>query len=315
MSERILVTGGAGFIGSHLIDRLAGENEIICVDNFDPYYDPKMKRKNIESHLGEKNFRLLELDIRYRKGLEDVFREGIDKIVHLAAKAGVRPSIENPFVYMDVNIGGTLNLLEMCRKYGVENFVFASSSSVYGINKTPFREDDRVDKQVSPYGTSKRACELYCQTYSILYGIPVTCLRLFTVYGPRQRPDMAIHKFTKLIDEGKPIEMFGDGKSRRDYTYVDDVVGGIISVMKKRFGFEIFNLGNSKTVELKYLISIIEKNLGKNAIVKKMPEQPGDVPATYADITKSKKMLGYEPGVSIEEGVKRFVEWYMENKG
>lgn len=315
MSEKILVTGGAGFIGSHLIDRLMGKNEIICLDNLDPYYDPRVKRKNIEQHLENKNFRLVEIDVRDRKGLEGIFREGIDKVAHLAGKGGVRPSIENPFIYMDVNVGGTLNLLDMCRKHDVKNFVYASSSSVYGLNKTPFREDDKTEKQTSPYGASKRACELYCRTYSLLYKIPTICLRFFTVYGPRQRPDMAIHKFTRLIDQGKPIEMYGDGTSRRDYTYVTDIVEGVAKALNKGFDFEIFNLGDSKTIELKYLISLIEKNLGKKADVKRRPEQAGDMPATFADISKSKRLLGYEPKVSIEEGIKRFVEWYKENKG
>lgn len=312
--RRILVTGGAGFIGSHLIERLIGKNEIVCVDNFDPYYDPCVKRKNIERHLGNKNFRLLEVDVRGREDLEGTFKEGIDKVVHLAAKAGVRASIKDPLAFADVNINGTLNLLELCRTYGIRNFIYASSSSVYGLNKTPFRESDKVDKQVSPYGTSKRACELYCQMYSVLYGIPVTCLRFFTVYGPRQRPDMAIHKFTRLIDQGKPIELYGDGTSKRDYTYVTDIVDGVTNAVKKRFDFEIFNLGESKTVELRHLISLIEENLGKKAKVKRMPEQEGDVPATFADISKSKRLLGYDPKVGVEEGVKRFVDWYTKNK-
>ncbi len=314
MSEKILVTGGAGFIGSHLIDRLIGKNEVICLDNFDTYYDPKVKRRNIERHLENKNFKLVKADVRDSKGMERIFREGIDKVAHLAGKGGVRPSIENPFVYMDVNAMGTLNLLDMSRKYDVKNFVYASSSSVYGLNKTPFREDDKTERQTSPYGTSKKAAELYCQTFSILYGIPITCLRFFTVYGPRQRPDMAIHKFTKLIDQGMPIEMYGDGSSKRDYTYVTDVIKGVTNALNNKFDFEIFNLGESKTVELKYLISLIEKNLGKGAKVKRKPDQPGDMPATFADISKSKRLLGYDPKVQIEEGIERFVEWYLENK-
>jgi UDP-glucuronate 4-epimerase len=314
MSDKILVTGGAGFIGSHLIDRLMGKNEIFCVDNFDPYYDPKIKRNNIGKHLGNKNFILKETDVRDKKGMEGIFKEGIDKVVHLAAKAGVRASLKDPFVFEDVNIRGTLNLLDLCRTYGIRNFVYASSSSVYGLNKMPFREDDKVERQISPYGTSKRACELYCQTYSLLYNIPLTCLRFFTVYGPRQRPDMAIHKFTRLIDQGKPLEMYGDGKSKRDYTYVTDIVEGITSALSKKFDFEIFNLGDSKTVELKRVISLIEKNLGKEAKIKRMPDQKGDVPATFADISKSRRLLDYDPKVRIEEGVEKFVEWYRENK-
>jgi len=256
MSEKILVTGGAGFIGSHLIDGLIGKNEIVCVDNFDPYYDPGVKRKNIVKHLENKKFVLKETDVRDKKGLEGIFKEGIDKVVHLAAKAGVRFSIENPFMFADVNINGTLNLLDLCKAYGIRNFVYASSSSVYGLNKTPFREDDRVEK----------------------------------------------------------IEMYGDGTSKRDYTYITDIVDGVANALGKKFDFEIFNLGESKTVELKYLISLIENNLGKKAGIKRRPDQKGDVPETFADISKSKRLLGYNPKVRIEEGIKRFIDWYLENK-
>jgi len=236
-------------------------------------------------------------------------------MIHLAARAGVRPSIENPLLYEDVNIKGTINLLESCKEYGIENFVFGSSSSVYGVNeKIPFSEDDRVERSISPYAASKRACEIFCSTYHNLYGISIACLRFFTVYGPRQRPEMAIHKFTRMIDRGQEIEMFGDGKSRRDYTYIGDIVDGIIGTLDKKFGFEIFNLGNSNVVELRYLIELIEKNLGKKAKIKMMPDQPGDVPVTYADVSKAKRMLGYDPHVRIEEGIERFVKWYMEEQ-
>jgi len=310
---RILVTGGAGFIGSHLVDKLLAMNQkVICIDNFDPFYDPEIKKKNIEHNLENKNFVLEKEDIRNEKKLEEIFKMyDIDKIIHLAARAGVRPSIRDPLLYENVNIKGTLNLLELCKKYQIKNFIFGSSSSVYGINsKVPFSEDDPISFPISPYATSKRSCELFCFTYSHLYNIPVTCLRFFTVYGPRQRPEMAIHKFTRLISQGKTIEMYGDGTSKRDYTYIDDIINGIISALNKKFDFEVINLGNSEIVELRYLISLIEKNLGKKAKIKQLSEQPGDVPITYADITKAKKLLNYEPKVKIEEGIEKFVEWY-----
>ena len=309
----ITVTGCAGFIGSHVTDRLLsmGEN-VVGIDNFDPFYDSKIKIKNIEHNMDNDNFIFYTADIRDKAYMEKIFKEnGVDVIIHLAARAGVRPSIQDPLSYEDVNIKGTINLLEVSRKYGIKNFVFGSSSSVYGVNKKiPFSESDPVDKSISPYAASKKACETFCYTYHHLYGIPIICLRFFTVYGPRQRPEMAIHKFTRLIDQGQEVKMYGDGTSKRDYTYIDDVVEGIIATIDKRTGFEIINLGNSKTVELRYLISLIEKNLGKTANIKKLPDQPGDVPITYADISKAKSLLGYTPMVSIEEGIKRFIQWY-----
>lgn len=310
-----LVTGGAGFIGSHLVARLLESgSEVICIDNFDPYYPPEIKRENISKHLSnEDNFSLIEADIRDRKDLEMIFKSNnIDKIVHLAARAGVRPSISNPLLYEDVNVKGTLNLLELSKDYGIEEFVFGSSSSVYGVgDKIPFSEDEGVDRPISPYAASKRSCELFCYTYSHLYDISLSCLRFFTVYGPRQRPEMAIHKFTRLIDQqNKEVPMYGDGASKRDYTYISDIIDGIVSALDKNFGFEIINLGNSKTVELRYLISLIEKNLGKKAMIKRLPDQPGDVPITYADISKANRLLNYNPEVGIEDGIKKFVEWY-----
>lgn len=311
----ILITGGAGFIGSHLIDALLPKKEIICVDNFDPFYPKKWKERNIFRHLKNKKFKFIKCDIRDKGKIQIIFKNDIEGVIHLAAKAGVRYSLLHPKEYMDVNVNGTLELLELCRKNDIKKFIFGSSSSVYGISsKVPFSETDPCEKPISPYGVSKRAGELLCFTYSHLYGLSVSCLRFFTVYGPRQRPDMAIHKFTKLIDEGKDINMFGDGTTKRDYTYITDIIQGILSAINKKPKFEIFNLGNSKTIELKTLISLIEKNLGKKAKIKRLPMQAGDVPITYADISKSKEMLGYKPKVTIKEGIKKFVKWYVENK-
>ena len=288
---------------------------MVCLDNFDPYYDPTMKRKNIEHNLNRENFRLVEADVREKEALREVFEgANIEAIVHLAAKVGVRPSIKDPFTYEDVNIRGTLNLLEMCREHDIENFIFGSSSSVYGIaERVPFSEDE-VTRPISPYGASKRSGELLCHAYSSLYGISVTCLRFFTVYGPRQRPDMAIHKFVRLIDRGEKIPVYGDGTSKRDYTYIDDIVDGIMAALGEKFTFEIINLGNSRTVELRELIHLIEEELGKDARIERLPDQPGDVPITYADISKAKRLLNYSPGTGIEEGIAKFVEWYR-NEG
>lgn len=324
-----LVTGGAGFIGSHVVKKLLKQNKkVICIDNFcaslgvlserggNGFYSPKYKHENIEEFLNNDNFKLYKQDICDLKGLDKIFKENeIDTIVHLAARAGVRSSIENPLLYYQVNVMGTVNLLEMAKKYNVKNFVFASSSSVYGNNeKIPFSEDDRVDNPISPYAASKKSGELICHTYCDLYNINIACLRFFTVYGPKGRPDMAPYKFTELISEGKEIQMYGDGSTFRDYTYVDDIVSGILSSIEylknKRKVYEIFNLGNSKIVELKYLIKTIEKEVGKKAKIRKMPIQAGDVDKTYADLLKSRKLLGYNPKVSIEEGIEKFVKWY-----
>ena len=311
--QTILVTGGAGFIGSHLVERLLHEGQrVICLDNFDLFYARKIKRTNLQMALRNSNFTLVEGDIRDAECLNPLFEQyPIEKFVHLAARAGVRASIENPQLYEDVNIKGTLNLLEVCKDLPIKQFIFASSSSVYGVNgKVPFSEDDKIEMPISPYAASKRAGELFCYTYHHLYNIPITCLRFFTVYGSRQRPEMAIHKFTRLIDEGEEITMFGDGTSRRDYTYISDIIDGIMGALDKPFVFEIFNLGESQTVELRYLISLIEQNLDKTAKIKRLPEQPGDVPMTFADISKSQKLLNYNPKVKIEEGVEKFVDWY-----
>ncbi len=312
---RILVTGGAGFIGSHLSEKLLQEgNEVVCVDNFNDYYDPRVKRENLRSAREQANFRLFEEDIRNYDGLEQIFREyPFDAVVHLAARAGVRPSIQQPRLYQDVNIRGTLNLLELARHYHVPKFIFASSSSVYGNNKkVPFSEDDNVDHPISPYAATKKAGELITYTYHHLYGISASCIRFFTVYGPRQRPDMAIHKFTRLIDQGEPIPVFGDGNSRRDYTYISDIVDGLERAIERCEGYEIYNLGDSKTIGLLEMIREIESALGKKADLKFMPAQPGDVDITYADISKARRMLGYEPKVFFEQGIRNFVAWYRD---
>ena len=307
-----MVTGGAGFIGGHLCAGLVERgDETLCVDNLDPYYNPEIKRDNLRSCLERANFHFFERNIRDHKDLQKLFEEfEVEKIVHLAARAGVRASIENPRLYQKVNIGGTLNLLELARRHDIKNFVFGSSSSVYGANENvPFREDGST-LPISPYGASKRAAELYCQTYSKLYGLKVSALRFFTVYGPRQRPDMAIHKFTRLINQGEEVPMFGNGNSKRDYTYIDDVIEGILSALDKSFEFETFNLGNSRTVGLKDLISLIEETLGKRARIRQLPPQTGDVLITYADISKAKELLDYEPKTFIEEGIQKFVGWF-----
>ena len=314
--EKVLVTGGAGFIGSHLCERLLKEGYyVICLDNFDPYYDPDLKRRNIKVCLNDNNFKLIEMDVRDRDGEKRLFKNNdIDKVVHLAAKVGVRASISQPILYEDVNVKGTLNLLEIAKDYNVDSFISGSSSSVYGItDKIPFTEEDAIQKAISPYAASKRSCELFCYIYSHLYDMSITCLRFFTVYGPRQRPDMAINRFTRLIDQGKEVPVFGDGFSKRDYTYISDVVDGIVSALNSKFNFEIFNLGSSNPVELNYIISLIEKELGKKAKIRWLPTQPGDVPITYADISKARKMLHFNPKVPIEEGIKEFVNWCLNS--
>jgi len=313
----ILVTGGAGFIGSHICEKLLKMgNRITCIDNFNDYYDPLIKERNITKSLADSNFLLLRDDILNTAALEEIFSgRKIELVIHLAARAGVRPSISNAALYEEVNIRGTINLLECCKKYGIEKFVFASSSSVYGGNKKiPFCEKDSVDHPISPYAATKKAGELICYTYSHLYGISVFCYRFFTVYGPRQRPEMAIYRFTKNILDGESVEVFGDGSSSRDYTYIDDVADTIINNIENIRGYEIFNLGNSKPVRLKELIRIIEKAAGKKAIIKQEVFQPGDVFATYADILKARKMLKYNPKTPIKEGVGKFLDWYRMNR-
>lgn len=316
--KNILVTGGAGFIGSHLVDKLLSEGDwnVTVVDDFNDFYEPSIKRANVARHSRHSTYRLEEADIRQRTALERIFDEGnFDCIVHLAARAGVRPSLDQPLLYSQTNIEGTLNLLELSKQHNILQFVFGSSSSVYGINaKVPFSEDDPIRKPISPYAATKAAGELLCHTYTHLYGIRSVCLRFFTVYGPRQRPDLAIHKFARLISEGKSIPVFGDGTTRRDYTYIDDIIAGVRAAIDySRTDYEVINLGESRTVELRELISLLEKELGLPARIDRQPLQPGDVPQTFADITRARQILGYNPQTQIETGIKRFVEWFRSS--
>ena len=297
------------------MDRLLteGDWQVSVVDDFNDFYDPAIKRANVNVHEQNPNYRLFEADIRDKAMLEQIFDENeFSCIVHLAARAGVRPSLEQPLLYAETNINGTLNLLELARKGGTRQFVFGSSSSVYGINaRVPFSEDDPIRQTISPYAATKAAGELLCHTYSHLYDMRCVCLRFFTVYGPRQRPDLAIHKFARLISEGKPIPVFGDGTTRRDYTFIDDIIGGVRAAIDYTSSdYEVINLGESRTVELRELISLLEKELGATAKIDRQPLQPGDVPQTYADITKARRLLDYNPQTQIEEGLHRFVEWF-----
>ena len=317
--KNILISGGAGFIGSHLVDRLLAEGEwnVSVVDDFNDFYDPAIKRANVSRHEKDSNYRLFEADIRDKSALEKLFAESsFDSIVHLAARAGVRPSLEQPLLYAETNINGTMNLLELARAHHIKQFIFGSSSSVYGINaKVPFSEDDPIRQPISPYAATKAAGELLCHTYTHLYGIRSVCLRFFTVYGPRQRPDLAIHKFARLISAGKPIPVFGDGTTRRDYTFIDDIIAGVRSAIDyNKSDYEVINLGESRTVELRELISLIEQELGTTAKIDRQPLQPGDVPQTFADIAKARRLLGYNPQTQIEDGIRKFVEWFRGNK-
>lgn len=311
----ILVTGGGGFIGSHVCAKLLSEGHSVgIIDDLNDFYDPEIKRANLERMLGAANF--VHGDIRSEEDVERAFQETAPEIViHLAARAGVRPSIQEPKLYIETNISGTFHILEASRKGGVEKVVFGSSSSVYGVNrKVPFAEDDLIQSTISPYAMTKLAAEQLCSNYVHLYGLSCICLRFFTVYGPGQRPDLAIHKFTERIHRGIPIEMYGDGSTARDYTYVDDIVDGVMaSIQFQKSKFEIFNLGESQTVRLRDLIELISVALGKEALVKQLEEQPGDVPLTFADISKAQDLLGYRPKTKISEGVPRFVDWYLAN--
>jgi UDP-glucuronate 4-epimerase len=315
----ILVTGGAGFIGSHLCERLLHDGaRVVCLDNFDNFYDPNIKIKNVEriARKFSEQFELVTGDIRNPDHFKMIFQKNqVDSVVHLAARAGVRPSIVEPLLYEEVNIRGTVALLEACKEHKIKNLTFASSSSVYGENqRVPFSEIDLDIQPISPYGATKRAGELLCYSYHHLYGMNIACLRIFTAYGPRQRPEMAIHKFTRLIDQSEKIPIYGDGSSRRDYTYIDDLIEGILGVIRHHRGFEVYNLGESQTTSLIELIELIEGAFGKKANIEMLEPQPGDVSVTYADISKAKRMLKYLPKVTMEEGIRRFVEWYKANR-
>jgi len=315
--KSILVTGGAGFIGSNLIDTLLKnpDYQITCLDNFDPFYNPQIKRNNIATHLKKSNFKFIEADIRNFANMKSKLGKHYDTIIHLAAKVGVKPSLKEPQLYTDININGTQNLLEIARQLDCKKFIFGSSSSVYGINaNTPWNEEDHVLKPISPYASTKISGELLGHVYSHLYDIQFIGLRFFSVYGPRQRPDLVIHKFTKSILENKSIELYGNGKTKRDYTYIYDIVTGIISALDySHTQYEIINLGNNESVELATLLKLLEKALGKTAKIKRLPEQPGDVSITFADISKAKKLLRYQPKTTLEDGIKKFIDWYMSN--
>ncbi|HPF37615.1 MAG TPA: GDP-mannose 4,6-dehydratase [Phycisphaerae bacterium] len=311
----ILVTGGAGFIGSHLCEALLARGDrVIAYDSFDPFYDVAIKRRNIEAASQNPSYRLIEADIRDLSAAEAALAD-VDCVVHLAARAGVRPSIEQPLVYQDVNLGGLNVMLEAARSRGVKKFVFASSSSVYGNNrKVPFSEDDPVDHPISPYAATKKAGELICHTYHHLFGMDITCLRFFTVYGARQRPDLAIHKFTRLIDAGQPIPVFGDGSMMRDHTYIDDIIRGVVASIDNTGGFRVYNLGESRPVSLSDLIAAIEAALGKKAVIDRKPVPPGDVQTTYADVTRAQVELAYEPRTHLADGLAMFVEWFRAGR-
>ncbi|MFH1447870.1 MAG: NAD-dependent epimerase/dehydratase family protein [Candidatus Micrarchaeota archaeon] len=312
---KILVTGCAGFIGSHLCERLVSDGHSVTgVDNFDGFYPMRHKKNNLKGLLDKKLFSFRRCDIRNEKALKKAFRKGTDTVIHLAAKAGVRPSIENPKAYFDTNTIGTISVLNCARSAGVGNMVYASSSSVYGNGTVPFSESDPAVNPISPYAASKRAGELLCNTYNKLYGLPITCLRYFTVYGPRQRPDLAIHKFTRLICTGRKIQLYGTGRSSRDYTHVKDIIDGTVSAVEKPLGFETINLGRSDPIRLSGLVSIIENKIGKKARIKHMPDQKGDVRDTYANIDKARRLLRYSPKVSIDDGIGSFVQWFRENE-
>jgi UDP-glucuronate 4-epimerase len=310
---KVLVTGGAGFIGSHMVDALLTDGHTVSViDDFNDFYDPKIKRKNLDPVLDD--IRLHSIDIRDKDAVLSTFSvERPDAVVHLAARAGVRPSIERPELYLATNINGTFHLLEAAKEYSVKRFVFASSSSVYGASGVaPFREDQVLNQTLSPYASTKLACEHLCSHYSYLYQMGVICLRFFTVYGPRQRPDLAIHKFTDLIYRGKPIEVYGDGTARRDFTYIADIIQGVVaSINHEGAPFDIFNLGESQPIELREVIAKIETTLEKKATINTLPPVPGDMPATYADISKARRLLGYAPTTPIQSGLRKFIEWYL----
>jgi len=295
---------------------LARGERVVCVDNFDSFYDPAIKRANLRAVASHERFSLVEADIRDQGAMAGLFEtHWVNRVFHAAARAGVRPSLADPLLYEDVNVRGTITLLEAVRRRPISAFVFASSSSVYGgLTTVPFSETAVVNRPISPYAATKLAGEVICHTYHHLYGLPITCLRFFTVYGPRQRPEMAIHQFVRLIEAGQPVPMFGDGSAKRDFTYIDDIVQGILAALDQPFPYEIFNLGESETIELRALIQLIEQHLGKKARIERLPAQPGDMPVTCADITKAKTLLKYRPSTSVKDGVKRFVEWFRDKR-
>jgi UDP-glucuronate 4-epimerase len=311
----ILVTGIAGFIGSHLGEKLISQGyDVIGLDNFDPFYSREIKERNLEKLNNSNQFSFFEADIRDIQLLSDIFKNHkVDAVVHLAAKAGVRPSLLFPQEYFDVNVLGTLNILEVMRSYGVKKMIFASSSSVYGNNKkVPFSETDNVDYPISPYAASKKSGELLCHAYHHLYGFHIFCLRFFTVYGPRQRPDLAIHKFTKALFDDTTIPFYGDGLTKRDYTHINDIIQGITGSLDRLEGFDVFNLGESKTISLIDLINLLERYANRKAKLNYLPLQSGDVKQTYADISKARNLLTYAPEISMEEGLQDFINWYKE---
>jgi len=312
-----LVTGGAGFIGSHVCERLLHSGHAVWVfDDLNPFYDPQIKRQNLgDIRSLAKPFKFVQGDLTNRVALDELFHAvKFDQVLHLAARAGVRPSLEEPALYQRVNVEGTVNVLEAARRRGVTKIIIASSSSVYGVNsKVPFAESDPIFTAISPYAASKLACEALGHVYHHIYGMDVVMLRFFTVYGPRQRPDLAIHKFAKLIRSGKPIPVFGDGGSARDFTYITDILDGVMACTGKEFGYEIFNLGESQTVKLNRLIELLETALGRKAVIDRQPPQPGDVPITFADVSKARATLGYNPRVKIEQGIPLFVDWFLKN--
>jgi len=313
----ILVTGGAGFIGSHLVERLlAGGKRVVALDNFDPFYPAETKERNLSAAAKDPSFRLVRGDIRDEAALAAAFSgEAFDAVVHLAARAGVRPSIEDPETYVSVNVDGTARLLEAVRRHRVPVFVFGSSSSVYGNNpKVPFAEHDPVDRPISPYAATKRSGELLAHTYHHLFSVRVACLRFFTVFGPRQRPDLAIHKFARLMAENRPIPLYGDGTAGRDYTYVDDIVEGVVRAVERASGFHIWNLGGSHPVRLYDLVGRIAGRLGVTPRIERQPAQPGDVETTWADIASAGRDLGWAPRTSFDAGMDRFIAWFQAER-
>lgn len=313
---KVLVTGAAGFIGSHLCDALLEEGcDVTGVDNFDPYYDRSIKERNLSGALARNRFQFLELDLRDAGATAALLAQGWDRVVHLAGRGGVRRSIQEPSAYVELNYSATLNVLEGMRQAGQDRLVFASTSSVYGNSeRLPFREDDPASEPVSPYSATKKACEVMCHAYHHLHGLNVHALRFFTVYGPRQRPDMAIHQFVRAISQRRPIERFGDGSTHRDYTYVDDIVAALLRSAERVEGYEIINIGGSATTSLSQLIESLSRLLGEEARIVEKPMPPGDVKRTWADTTKASRLLDFQPRVGLEEGLKKFIDWYRKEQ-